>query len=1037
MGKIKKILENELVGGTQSTDVYPVTSVKAVYDENNERLDHILARRGTVNVSTNYNSDHIAEVLTLAQAIAKVPSSDKVLGFRMTFLSPDGWVEYQYSGDSIANWDNIDYWSNYINSTMVSQEIGNSKNKVMSQGALQSSLGLIYPIFSTSQNYEVGSIVSYNGHLYEFTGDYIGEWDGSKVKPFTPNSKYSKVPYHSLYKSQNNTTIRVDRAIKELWLSPDIPISNRNNIILGNVAKKETTQSGSDIWRVVLYDAAPGNKAIEYFTSERKENSLEILKGQFHGSYILIDWREVPVGTIVGSIDPIYKIDADYVFNINNFPILKEHIKTENYSEISSYAKKVCRHSIFDINVDKEHKDLIDKAIKELYLEGIDDIATISIGSFVRKIRGTTINRLLLFDASQTEVIPLFNFETKSEDGVCILKSGKGIGYALIDWSVLENQIEYAGGEVKSGYNLDKSYVTNLNNFQTLSNRVNEDLTYNKVYYHPLFAKNAALSNRINKIVKELYIAPDSRGIKFVSDLCLSNIQKGTRNSSNEWRIQVFDSTKEAITPIEIFISVANNNGLNVIKSSTSNSYIVVDWSEVNDGENVVAIVDKQYNLNADYVTNLNNFPIIKQYLYNKEHDDICKGLQTGVDKIYYHSLTINDTNNTKLLNKIIKEVYLSDDVAAVGTVSIGNIRKAWSHSTAEKPENLWQIITYNTSVEGIESPVAFFSVNKKSALELIKGNDNKSYILIDWSEVEDGTELFRTTSSELDLDIDYVSDINNFPIIKQHVELQNINPQVSITKLFEEHFNTPAISWVDDDFNLTSVPKIKAICDEVGCKCDFALIPNSTGGTTLDYNATYSIPEKTLTLAKEYELEGFHIEMHPPHYGWYNSPTMGGEYSGRKWVENNLVKTIRAFKENNLLNSSCIIYPGSSGVNQDVINMASCHVEFGVNAGGSSNYNDGVHNKFSLNRLFISFTSSHTKTWYKSVIDEAVSKGAWLILGTHGHEFNDSGTVDETSKSLANLKEVIQYANEKCTISPISQVFKKRKPMLDLYPSI
>lgn len=42
MGKIKKILENELIGGTQSTDVYPVTSTKAVYDENNERLDNIL-----------------------------------------------------------------------------------------------------------------------------------------------------------------------------------------------------------------------------------------------------------------------------------------------------------------------------------------------------------------------------------------------------------------------------------------------------------------------------------------------------------------------------------------------------------------------------------------------------------------------------------------------------------------------------------------------------------------------------------------------------------------------------------------------------------------------------------------------------------------------------------------------------------------------------------------------------------------------------------------------------------------------------------
>lgn len=39
MGKIKKILENELVGGTQSTDVYPITSTKAVYDTANKLLD--------------------------------------------------------------------------------------------------------------------------------------------------------------------------------------------------------------------------------------------------------------------------------------------------------------------------------------------------------------------------------------------------------------------------------------------------------------------------------------------------------------------------------------------------------------------------------------------------------------------------------------------------------------------------------------------------------------------------------------------------------------------------------------------------------------------------------------------------------------------------------------------------------------------------------------------------------------------------------------------------------------------------------------
>lgn len=41
MGKIEKILKKEPVEG-QTTEVYPVTSTKAVYDENNKRLDNII-----------------------------------------------------------------------------------------------------------------------------------------------------------------------------------------------------------------------------------------------------------------------------------------------------------------------------------------------------------------------------------------------------------------------------------------------------------------------------------------------------------------------------------------------------------------------------------------------------------------------------------------------------------------------------------------------------------------------------------------------------------------------------------------------------------------------------------------------------------------------------------------------------------------------------------------------------------------------------------------------------------------------------------
>lgn len=132
MGKIKKILENELVGGTQTVDVYPVTSVKAVYDENNERLDHILNRRGIVNISTNYNSDHIAEVLTLSQAIAKVPASDRVLGFQGKFLTGDGWVTYSYTGEELSTWSDTSKWALVADTSTLAYDINDDGGKAAS-----------------------------------------------------------------------------------------------------------------------------------------------------------------------------------------------------------------------------------------------------------------------------------------------------------------------------------------------------------------------------------------------------------------------------------------------------------------------------------------------------------------------------------------------------------------------------------------------------------------------------------------------------------------------------------------------------------------------------------------------------------------------------------------------------------------------------------------------------------------------------------------------------------------------------------------
>lgn len=209
MGKIKKILENELVGGTQTTDVYPVTSTKAVYDEDNENLDSILKRRGTINVSTNYNADHIAEVLTLEQAIAKVPSSDRVLGFTMTFLSSDGWKNYQFTGTTIDNWTGINNWTSFVNDAQLKsnqdsiieklntkgntsdivQQTGDSTTSVMSQKAVSTKLSDLSAKTIINVGYFGDDFFIIKNHYFLNNGTFTHHDDVNNCTPYIPFKK--------------------------------------------------------------------------------------------------------------------------------------------------------------------------------------------------------------------------------------------------------------------------------------------------------------------------------------------------------------------------------------------------------------------------------------------------------------------------------------------------------------------------------------------------------------------------------------------------------------------------------------------------------------------------------------------------------------------------------------------------------------------------------------------------------------------------------------------------------------------------------
>ena len=143
MGVIRKIKDNELVGGTQDEEVYPVTSTQSVYNSQNKTLDQLLALNLPINISANYSANYSATAYSLREAISAVPLYDRRIGFVGTFLSkdltPNKWVTIQYNGVSVDSsaWFNPDNWVQMLSELDIVQSSGESEDKVMSQKAVK------------------------------------------------------------------------------------------------------------------------------------------------------------------------------------------------------------------------------------------------------------------------------------------------------------------------------------------------------------------------------------------------------------------------------------------------------------------------------------------------------------------------------------------------------------------------------------------------------------------------------------------------------------------------------------------------------------------------------------------------------------------------------------------------------------------------------------------------------------------------------------------------------------------------------------
>ncbi len=247
--------------------------------------------------------------------------------------------------------------------------------------------------------------------------------------------------------------------------------------------------------------------------------------------------------------------------------------------------------------------------------------------------------------------------------------------------------------------------------------------------------------------------------------------------------------------------------------------------------------------------------------------------------------------------------------------------------------------------------------------------------------------------------------------------------------------YNTPAISWIDDDFaafdksgNLTPVyQKLHKFCIDKGIYGDLALRPFASPSDVW-------IPAGRVSICQQWQSEGFAFLYHPNHSeGWYDRDAQHPHDASK--IEASALDCIKAFKLYALKAPSILVWPGNSAEFPDnypvVRKLFECAVAATYNLINHNSDND----RHSLKRLsFESLSRGYlTKTQMKKRIKDAVEAGDWVILGSHFNSIIDSDTPDETSYNMANVLEILEYANSLCPIRHTADVWEQRKPMWSL----
>lgn len=415
--------------------------------------------------------------------------------------------------------------------------------------------------------------------------------------------------------------------------------------------------------------------------------------------------------------------------------------------------------------------------------------------------------------------------------------------------------------------------------------------------------------------------------------------------------------------------------------------------------------------------------------------------------------------------NNIPSKLFMCDENGnVVLDLSNGFVKTKNFSSTKirEEIEKLLQIITENyEKIKEVENKINLKISDEFGSIRLFIKDENGNVLL----ELYDGvikTKSFNSnvlptinTNNNKEFNIsdcfgNVLLSIKNGNIISKKFNSNDVNTlalRVSEIERKSDGYDsliarsTPAISWIDDDFSTDSVERLnklnilKSWAIENNIKPDIALIPDVTytDAQRTDIESVYFDNER-LALAKEFEYSGIHMLTHPIHYGIYGDVIKDGHY-----IRKNLFLSRKALLDAGFPGCDIFVYAGSSAGVADVVEAAKAYYDVAIMPGGNkANVNlPTKQDRYKLVRFSLDdISETNTVSQIKQRIDECIATGGWIIFITHVWLHTGDGTeaVDETSNSLANVFDIIKYANQQVTLRPTQEVWREKKVLWEYY---